>query len=542
MKNRLSEPTVQLIRSLYAKKRLWDRLANPDLQDEIIREIGEAGEPAAIRDLLPILMIGNRKSVLTCAKALAHLLNQLTPDDFVHFDEYMRQGYYTWGADLEIWNSMKEADIAHLANVGKASVSLLGVASCHTNGYIREGAIRELGKIETGAELPFLLLRANDWVATIRLSARNLLAIRVRPDYASNFLDWLPLVIRLRKTSRDDQSWILDAVQTLLRGPDAHQTLYEGFKSHDYRVRRFCFEAAFKLDGAELVTVMRQAFESRDPQVRKSAAQQLGVALPSATLKEFLICARNDSWMPVRRKALHLYSEKYPSEVEGEFRSALLDSNVSIREEAQYFFRQKGTLELRPYYSAKMQSALGTRLAASISGLGEVGEPNDSTLIERFASNASASVRVASIRALARLNPNSYLEQFLRRLDDASTKVAREALMALSKRANSIGGQRLWEVYSGCRHHHSKRSALFLLARVSKWDSIVFLIESLADKDTSLVELSKNYIRRWFTRYNRSFMAPTSDQLARLREALGRCRLLLNSGTEEHLNSLLRSF
>lgn len=542
MKTRLSEPTVQLIRSLYAKKGLWDRFARPDLQDEIIRKIGEAGEPAAMRDLLPILMTGNRKSALTCAEAIQHLLMQLKPADFVRFDEYMRQGYYTWGADLERWNSIKSADFAYLAGMGKVSVSLLGVASCHTNGYVREEAIRELGKIETGAELPFLLLRANDWVYAIRQSARNLLTTRVRPDYARHFLDWLPLVIRLSKTSRDDQSWVLDAVQRLLQGSEASKTLYKGFKSQEYRVRRFCFEVALKLSGPELVTVMHQAFKNEDPQVRKNAAQQLGVALPSAILKEFLVRARNDPWMPVRRNALHLYAEKYPSEAEGEFRAALLDSNVAIREEAQFFFRHKGTVELRSYYSAMLQSAAGAQLAASISGLGEVGEPNDSTLIEHFTVNASARVRVGSARALARLNPNSYLEQFLLMLDDPSAKVAREALLALSKRANSIGGQRLWGVYSVCRHLHGKRNVLYLLARVSKWDSITFLTQSLEDEDNSLVELSKNYITRWFARYNRSFVAPTAAQLATLKGVLSRCCLLLRSGTEERLNSLLRSF
>lgn len=542
MKSRLSEPTVQLIQSLYAKKRLWDRFAYRDLQDEIIRKIGAAGEPAAIPDLLPILMTANRKSALTCAEAIQHLLMQLKPADFVRFDEYVRQAYYTWAGDLQPWHSIKAADIAYLAGTGKVSVSLLGIASCHRNGYIREEAVRELGRIETGAELPFLLLRANDWVGAIRLSARTLITSRVRPDYARHFLDWLPLVIRLSKTSRDDQSWILDAVQKLLQGSDVRETLYKGFESRDYRVRRFCFEVALRLSGTELVATMHLAFENEDPQVRKSAAERLDVALPSPILQEFLVRARNDPWMPVRRKALHLFAEKYPSEAEGEFHAALLDSNVAIREEAQYFFRQKGTLELRSHYSAMLQTPAGAQLAASISGLGEVGEPNDSTLIERFTPNASPRVRVAAIRALGRLSPNSRLEQFLRALDDPSAKVAREALLALSKKANSIGGQRLWEAYSSARYPHGKRCALYLLARVSKWDSITFLIQSLTDEDSSLVELSKNYITRWFARYNRSFVAPTADQLATLRGVLSRCGLLLSSGTQQHLNSLLRSF
>ena len=64
MKNRPSESTERLIESLYAKKGLWDSFVQLDPQDEIIRQIAEAGEPAAIPDLLPILIIGDRRSIL----------------------------------------------------------------------------------------------------------------------------------------------------------------------------------------------------------------------------------------------------------------------------------------------------------------------------------------------------------------------------------------------------------------------------------------------------------------------------------------------
>ncbi len=539
--NRLSDATVLLIRSLYTKKSLWERFAHPDLQDEIIRKVADAGEPAAIPDLLPILIIGNRKLVWTCADAIQRLLMHLKPSDFVHFDEYVRRGYSDWGVDWEPWYSIKPTDLVHLAKIREASASLLGIASCHGNGHVREEAVRELGEIETGAELPFLLLRANDWVSVIRLSARSLLTSRVRPDYVRHFLDWLPLVLRLRKTSRDDQSWILDAVTRLLQGSEARQALYKACESQDYHVRRFCFGLALK-GRSELATVMQRAFESRDQQVRKNAAQQLSAVLPNDELKKFLVRARNDAWMPIRREALHLYSQKYQEEAEVEFHTALLDPNVAIREEAQYFFRRRATLELRSYYLGILESSEGAKLSAAIAGLGEVGEANDSTLLERFISATSTKVRVAAVRAIARLDPTSYIGQFLGALDDPSAKVTREALLALGKKPNSIGGDRLWEVYGNCHYLHGKRAVLHLLARVTKWDSIAFLIQSLADEDSSLTELGKKYVARWFTRYNRSLITPNTNQLTRLRGVLSRYGLLVSSGTQQQLASLLESF
>src|SRR6266513_1570218 len=175
MKTRPSEATERLIESLYAKKRLWDRFVQLNPQDEIIRRIADAGEPAAIPDLLPILIIGGRKRILASAKAIHHLLQMLNPTDFVRFDEFVRQGYSDWCVRREPWYLMKPKDVGHLASMGEMSASLLGIASCHTNGHVREAAVRELGKTETGTELPFLLIRANDWVPEIRSSARDFL-------------------------------------------------------------------------------------------------------------------------------------------------------------------------------------------------------------------------------------------------------------------------------------------------------------------------------------------------------------------------------
>jgi len=211
--------------------------------------------------------------------------------------------------------------------------------------------------------------------------------------------------------------------------------------------------------------------------------------------------------MLVRREALHLYAQKYPDEAEREFQSALLDCNVAIREDAQYYFRKTGNLALRSYYSEVLQTSAGAKLSATVGGLGEVGEQNDTTLLERFIPDRYARIRVAAVHSIARLNPNAYLDQFLRALDDPSAKVAREGLLALSKRPNLVTAERYWDFYSHSRHLHGKRKALHLLARVNKWDSIAFLIQSLLTDDDSLADLSKKYIARWFARYNRSFVA-----------------------------------
>jgi hypothetical protein len=103
MKRNPSEATERLIESLYAKKRLWEKFLKPDQPEEIIRSIGESEEPAVIPDLLPILIIGDRKSILASAKTIHHLLQKLKPADYVRFDEFVRQGYSDWRERRKPW-------------------------------------------------------------------------------------------------------------------------------------------------------------------------------------------------------------------------------------------------------------------------------------------------------------------------------------------------------------------------------------------------------------------------------------------------------
>jgi HEAT repeat protein len=158
--------------------------------------------------------------------------------------------------------------------------------------------------------------------------------------------------------------------------------------------------------------------------------------------RALLIRARNDGCMAVRREALHIFVEKYAAEADQEFQSALLDANIAVREEAQYYFQKKGTVDLRPYYSHRLETSNSRQLCAAIAGVGETEVAKDSQLVERLIHKHSSKVRVAALHAIAKPNPDAYVDKFALALDDASSKVAREAVLALSRKANSVGGQR----------------------------------------------------------------------------------------------------
>ena len=542
MKGALSERAASLVKSLYPETGLWDRLTLSFHREEIIEELASFGDPLVIPDLLPLLITGDKKIIRASAEAIQYLVRQIKPLDYTHFDQTVRQSYSNCRIHREPWYALKPKQVGRFANLGEFAASILGIASCHGNGFVRAEAIRELGKIQDGSELPFLLIRVNDWVEVNRASARELILGRARTDYAQRLVTWLPLVLRLKKIVREDQSDLVNAIQTVLESPQARPALSSGFQSPDRYVRWFCYELALSTTGVSDLDVLQRALMDRDPFIRRRALGKLRSILPNDAFRSLLSRARRDPNMPVRREALQLSLEKYPDEAGSKLQAALLDPHIAIREAARYFFRGYRHLDFRIFYLEKLECLMGRERLAAIYGLGETGIAVDCQVLERSLKNPSSGIRLAVIRGIAKLNSDAYTDTFVLALSDQSAKVVREAALTLTKKVNLVGGQRLWEVFEQSEHHHGKRYVLFLLARTSKWDSLTFLLLSLSERDESLLDLSRTYIRRWLVRYNRTFSTPTADQLLRLRRILDSQELRLDDETKFQLNLILKTF
>jgi HEAT repeat protein len=459
----------------------------------------------------------------------------------VAFDDFSRRRLSGWHPGIESWHRIEVGKISQVAGSGEAAVSILGIASLHGNGYVREQALRLLAAITTGAELPFLLLRLNDWVAPLRKLALAFVQNRLHAGYAVHWLRYLPLVLRLKATTRADHSVLLSDVAALFRKPESFTALEDGLSSADPLLRRFSFDVILSPDHFGFHDALLLAFRQSDPHVRFRAAARLSEALPADQYGEILHLALRDSYMPVRRLALCAVAAKLPERAHAEFLSALLDQNLAIRQLAQSHFRGKNEFDLRDWYQQKLSVTKNRALAAAIAGLGETGSAKDAIIVAPFLSAELPKIRAAAIRSLARSNPDPYLNELVFALSDPSARVSREAVLALAKSANRIGPERLSEVFHVCSSPISKCGVLRLIARLNKWDSIALLLQSLAESHPFVAEMAKRHLVRWFARFNRSFPVPSPEQLARLQAALVASQSSLNPAQFRELHSLLKT-
>ena len=68
------------------------------------------------------------------------------------------------------------------ADVRDSMPSVIGLLASHANGFVRAAALELLAQHTSGREIPFISLRANDWVDPIAARASELLMSRLRPD------------------------------------------------------------------------------------------------------------------------------------------------------------------------------------------------------------------------------------------------------------------------------------------------------------------------------------------------------------------------
>jgi len=494
-----------------------------------------------IVDIIPLVLATDAGVATEAATEVHKLVLGATANELVWLDQALRQRSYYSGDYLYEWQKLSPDELGKLEQFNDASVSLLGMASFHSSGYVREAAVKRLALITSGAELPFLLLRVNDWVVNVREAAYDAIRARFKPDYARSFIQNLALVSRLGQAGRSDPRPLVQAIYQLLQSRECRTALLESLLSDDRFIKRASFKLALSACEADLPEVVRKALDQKDTVVRVWAAQTVSSAFTGATLDHFLTLMKHDKFTPVRRETLRILVRQNSAALLVELHAALLDTHASMREEARYHLRKLGTTDVTAFYRDHFLAGESVDLYSVISGLGETGETSDDQFIVPYTTHPAGKIRGAAIQALAKLNRNAHVGIFIEALKDQVPHVSRQALNALNK-ASAIDGERIWELFRSAAHAHVKRNALSLIERLGKWDSVYYLLRAVRDFDETIADMSRFAIQRWLARFNRSFSSPNAEQLARLRIALEENGNLLDDQTVEQLRFSMAGF
>ncbi len=505
------------VRALFSRLfQLWSKrksLSHSEKLEEaeILQKIREFTEPAAIPLLFGLLCSEREPAGAIAAETIQQIVEKCDISTLIQLDAKVRT--------LSDWRFPPLTD-SKIIRLSRGLNGPLGLLSFHGNGYTREGAIHALSSEQSGQELPFLLIRLNDWVSEVRDAAKKAVVARIRTEYVVHFIQCLPLIYRLQKQSRKDHRPLVDSIINLICSEEAHPVLQEAVLQGGRQTRRLALRLLVDHPSSDLLPFLEELLESRDPVIRLSAARELRTRLAGDSLLAVLERLIHDRLMPVRREALYGYANKFPELAQQYLREALLDSYKSIRETARFYLSKSGPIDFRAFYLSNLDAADEFKRAAATSSLGEVGKPEDAPRLSLLFQDASARVRRSAVRAVGRLNPEIFADQILEMLEDTKPVVAKAAREVFSARPDLLKPQQLWRMFERAQQHRTRHVIISLIRLLQWWDSAALLVSATGCGDSDAVKLAISYLEQWRGNNRRMTNKPTNQQLHVLRDAV----------------------
>lgn len=448
------------------------------------------------------------------AQEVRRLVARIPPRDLPAVERSTRVNI--WYGGPTGWPVLRPLDVPRLATAGAAAPWLLGVASFHANGYVREAAVTALDAIATGEELPFLVLRRYDWVASVRTAAARALERRLDAGHAEQLVGCMPLAIRLRGRSRADD--LVPRIAAVLADPAAASALGRALGDADRTVRRLAHRVLRDTGRGDWLA---RASHDADPIVR---AEALDVAIERrdcAGLSALLPRIATDVSPRIRRRCLDAAVLCDAPEATTLLYAAMMDRNAATRETARFHLRRRGDrFASGEVYEDALREGIPSRVAIALAAIGYEGDITRVADVRPWLGHASSRVRRAAVRALGLLGAD--VDAIAPMLLDRSPAVAAAARVALEGEEAALGAARLRSLWAGASSPHSRRDITLVVSRSPKWDSITLLLEILAEGDEDIRALARRMVLRWLGRYNRVSPQPTSAQIVGLARALER--------------------
>ncbi len=512
--------------------------SNIEVQVAALEAIGHSAEAKAIPEFVHLLVIEKGEVWRAAAEATAKLMAALESSDYVAMDQLVRSvGASNYG-NYSPWRKMQPEDMNRFKDT-EFPVSLYGLASFHPSGYVREAAVKELARQNSGAAIPFLLLRMNDWVGSIRERAHQALRERLNPVYAKHWLKNWPLLLHLKCCGRGDTN-IIEPVTELLRTDACKEALQFGMNHRNKLVRKASFQIIAESTASARREVFAQLIYDADPSMRAWAIRHLVKDVPDADLPALIKPMLNDRHMPVRSQALWLMAERWPEAAREALLAGLLDDHVAVREMARHFLSREASFDAREIYLEKLRSQKS--VPAALCGLGETGGSDDGAVILPYLKRSEARVRRCAVYALGRLDVEKYLGVIFEKLFDLQSSVVRQAMKALQPKARLVPVDDLEALVSADERKVVHQAVIVLLSKKGKWERLPLILMLCAVENAVTANLALNALNDWFERYNRSFTEPTRSDHERINKALDKWGYCASAKAVKEVRSCLKIY
>ena len=372
-------------------------------------------------------------------------------------------------------------------------------AACHHNGYLREAAVRRLGKSKRPEVLPLLLVRSVDWVPQVRKAARA---------FVTSTLDepalraMLPLIGVLSRRMLDD--WM----PGLLRQALHSEALFEDVLALDGRItRRWVYAEALRAGLLPIDRLLGIALQDNDFTIRRWCGDAALDTGDEAAIRHLL----EDGTPAVRMRALTL--------LDVEVAEAHLTERTSlVRSMAQALVRKAGG-DPAARYRALLADGVVTRV--TVAGLGETGTRDDLDLLLSPLTAERPRARAEAVRGLRRITPDNAREIVLPLLTDPASSVVRQAVTVLHGVITKADEPLLFGLLAPDRPRHVRRGALALLRGRDSWTRLLVDLRLAGTFDDLAADADED-LKRWHRESVNLYTRPAPEVAAEITALLNR--------------------
>ena len=534
----LSAKTRELIEELYRladepvpsrSQAAWQAVA-------VLERIADRGEPLAIPWIIACVLDSRREIAEAAGQVVQRLRLRVGIRDLGMFDRAFRATALWSRPGPSRWRRMAPDELRAVATLQTGPV-LLQLAMCHPSGHVREAAIRRSATCADGSEIPFLLLRTNDWVLPVRGLAQSALRARLGARHLPDLVAALPVLDEMPRWGRLGDTALIDDIHVLLGSAAAVPALRAALSSLDRFVRRCAFRRliareapqgeAREAAGAQgpyrdssggldpRAEVAAAALRDADPAIRTWVERRLTAGSDRAFL------AFSDALLRSRLGASRLGAAQrlLALGLAVPWRELLFDDHAGVRALAQQTVLDSGG-DPDVEYRAGMATSRARRLSVALLGLSETGGGDDSTVIRGYLTDPIAAVRRGALRALVHLKVDDAVELCLASLADGSPSVSHAARALLAVRIASISPARLWTVFQRVTTAWGRTDALALLSLADYWTGMPYLLRAFCASEGVVRDRAAHYLGRRIERQHRMFTAPSPSTADELRATL----------------------
>lgn len=498
---------------------------------ELIEATGATGQVAALPYLAQMIPEKNKKLTEATLRSIDRLLRILEPSDLRRLDQEirMRWFYSSWAPTI------RPRDVGKLVMKFEYPLAAAAICSMHRSGFIREEAVRRLAGLRTGDELPYLLIRAADWVEPVRKAAARSIRERLVVDYIPTFMDNLVL-LEGESFESGRAARLAPAIEQFLNSDEALPQLLRGFNHPDRGVRRAASRRALHA-GIDAMTLLDSALAQDDVVVAQAIVRS---AIEQATEDEregLLDRLLSHPFGRIRQLALLARLRFYPESTSEVLGRALFDRQAGVRDIAQRVLAKQGMDVAQRY-----RDAVAENPHVALLGLGESGAKSDAALAVPFVDSDEAKLRRAAARAISVLDPSGHHEVLLRAFQDPSPAVSRAATQGLERAGASVVANDLWLILKSTQHEHHRKYAVTLLTHGDRWTMLKVGLQALLESSVSVKAAGHRLVGVCMQTWNKSFTSPPPGTIPNLLDLLEKSRPWLMPAEMHDIAFTLRSF